>query len=102
MNKKSFFSCVVECVVRFLQMRVKPLTTLKFLGDRFVITPPQRCLSGSDYEPVKWCCVVSGLIKLKGELGGMERRRGGKEEKRRKKFEDEKTVREKISNKWLK
>ena len=58
MNKKSLFACVVGCVVRFLQMRVKPLTTLKFLGDRFVITPPQRYLSGSDYEPVKCvlCC----------------------------------------------
>ena len=79
MNKNSFFACVVGCVVLFFKMSFKPLTTLKFSGDRFVITPPQRCFAEVITNRWSVCCVVSGLIKLKGWWGGMERRRGREE-----------------------
>ena len=75
MNKKSFFACVVGYVVLFLKMNSKPLTTLKFLGDRFVITPPQRCLSGSDYEPVGYMFVLL-VVWVRKWMDWLEWRKG--------------------------
>ena len=71
------FACVVGYVVLFLKMGFKPLTTLKFSGDRFVITPPQRCFAEVITNRWSVCCVVNGLVKVKVGVGwnGEERRK---------------------------